>query len=217
MSYNIDDRKRLFLRDKIVKGSRQYRNKLMDKNILIICEDGQDYKVRFLKDDFIHLTGVKSNLSDSRFLENSYSGFLSIGNINPNQKYNWSTLKSKANRIEKIDKIIYADVQDSLFMEKLHTNTYEYDVAIRNTKMNACVGFKEEMNKARTLRKSTNSTNAESTKKIIAIFSKKTQEQLYNELIYINNVKTLIKIKPSIKNMLSHNIVRRIESINREK
>lgn len=212
--YNIDSNKRLFLRDKIIEGSRKYKNKLMNKNIFVICEDGTSHSICFFANDFLHLAGVDTNLSEARFFEDSYRGFLAEGNINPQQKYNWDTLKGKAKRIEKIDKIIYTDVQDSLFMENLHTNTYTYRVAIRNTTQNACVGFKDSVNKARTLRKSTNSTNATSSKKILAIFSKTPQERLYSELIYINNVKTLLSKKPDINNVLSGSILERVNIIN---
>ena len=149
--YNIDSNKRLFLRDKIIEGSRKYKNKLMNKNIFVICEDGTSHSICFFANDFLHLAGVDTNLSEARFFEDSYRGFLAEGNINQQQKYNWDTLKGKAKRIEKIDKIIYTDVQDSLFMENLHTNTYTYRVAIRNTTQNACVGFKDSVNKARSL------------------------------------------------------------------
>lgn len=209
-SYNIEIDKRLFLRDKIIEGSRKYKNKLMNKSIFIICEDGTSYTVRFFANDFLHLTGIHTNLDEGRFFENSSLGFLSEGNIDEKQKYNWQTLKSKAIRIQNIDEIIYTDVNDSLFMENLHTNTYTYPVAIRNTTQNTCIGFKDDINKARTLRKSTNSTNADSQKKILAIFSKPPGQALYGELIYISDVTVLLSKKPNVTGLLSDNILEKI-------
>lgn len=206
MSYTIDDSKRSFLRDKIVTGAQKYKNRLMNKRFLIICEDGQEYMISFFYKDFLHLTGISSNLDETRFFRNSYKGLLSTGNIHRQQKYNWSTLKSKATRIELIDQIIYANVQNSLFMENLHTNTYDYNVAIRNTTINTCVGFKGSIHKARTLRKASNSTNASTTKKILAIFSKQPNELVYNELVYINSVNILLNKNSDIINSLSNEI-----------
>lgn len=153
----------------------------MDKNIFIICEDGTSYTVCFFANDFLHLTGVRTNLDEKRFFENSFLGRLSEGNIYEEQKYNWQTLKSKAIRIQIIDEIIYTDVEDSLFMENLHTNTFIYNVAIRNTSQNSCVGFKDSINKARTLRKATNSTNATSEKKYLQFLVN------YHQNLYIVN------------------------------
>lgn len=88
----------------IDSNNKQY---LINKKFLIVCEDGENYEVAFYKKDFKHLTGIHSDLNNERFFENSALGILSENNIFETQHYNYQTLKQKADRIEKIEKLIY--------------------------------------------------------------------------------------------------------------
>ena len=206
MGCKIKEADREKLRDQIVVGAQKYRDKLINKDFLIICEDGASYDVRFFSGDFIHLTGVLSNLNSSRFFDNSEKNLLDTGNILEGQKYNWSTLKSKGNEIERIDEIIYGNTANSLFMINLHTNTGDYPVAIRNSDINTCVGFRDSIHRARTLRKFTNSGDADDSKKIIGILAKKPSEELYSELAYVSNIEELLKRKDDIKEIVDETI-----------
>lgn len=190
--YIMNSSHKQYLKDKYIEGAKQYKNHLMNKEFLIICEDGDFSVVRFFKKDFLHLVGIETTLNEDNFFDNCCDGMLSENNIDSKQKYNWSTLKSKAIRIEKIQTLIYENVKESLFIINLHTNTADFPIAIRNAITDTCVGFRGKLNKARTLRKYSNSGNADTEKRIIAIFSKQQDtSKRFDSLIYITTIQEL--------------------------
>lgn len=202
----IDTRLKDYLRERILCGARNYNHYFVGKSFLIICDDGTESVVWFSKKDFIHLTGIQSDLNGVKFFNNCVTGKFSSGNIKNKQKYNKATLKNKAKRIKNIHKIIYADVSNSLFLFNLHTNTADFPVAIRNASMNMCVGFKDNTHRGRTLRRFTNSTNFDDEKKIIAIFARKSNDILYDELVYISNISKICGDYDNILNKLSYRL-----------
>lgn len=56
-----------YLREKYIIASEKYKNLLMDKDFLVICEDNSEDTVTFFAKDFKHLTEIKSDLIDGRF------------------------------------------------------------------------------------------------------------------------------------------------------
>ncbi|MBE5961058.1 MAG: hypothetical protein E7256_06670 [Lachnospiraceae bacterium] len=188
-----------YLRNKAIAGAKLYKNYLINKDFWIICEDGSDYKFQFKKKDFKHLTGIKSDLNDSRFFQNCTEALLSDNNIADIQHYNYQTLKAKADRISKINSIICESIEESLFMVNLHTNTDDYPVAIKNAITNTCIGFKGPDNYARTLRKASNSNNSDEEKKIVAIFSKMKESLEYNNIEYISDKDRIFELKCDIE------------------
>lgn len=211
--YTIPNDKRHFLKAKIINGAREYKKYLIDKDFQIICEDGTSHIVRFFKADFLHLTGIRTDLSEDNFFMNSVHGILDVSNIKEEQKYNWPTLKSKAVRIEKIHKILYENVKNSLFMINLHTNTLAFPVAIKNSNIDTCVGFIGNINKARTLRKYNNSNDADKQNRIVAILEKKQIEGEYNKLVYITSVKELYEKKPDVIDCIAEGLRERLSYI----
>ena len=205
-TYLINEEKRKRLRENAIKGASLYAHYLMDKIFLVICEDGTEYSLRFLKSDYRHLTGIDSNLDDDTFFDNCKLRHLDIGNINEYQNYNWQTLNSKAKRISHIHRILYDNVQNALFMINLHTNTRDFPVAIKNTNIDTCIGFVDKNNKARTLRKYNSSNNADAQKKISLIIAKKQNESLYSELVYTSIVKNIYKTNEKIVEKMSPNL-----------
>ena len=175
-----------YLRDKVVNGAKIYKKYLLNKKFLIICENNDSHEIVFKKKDFKHLTGIESDLNENRFFENSAASTLSENNILENQHYNYKTLKFKADKIETIDTLLYRNIEGSLFMVDLHTNTCDFPVAIKNINSNVCIGFLGNDNHARSLRKFSNSQNCRSEKKIKAIFSKTNGDKEYSDIVYIS-------------------------------
>lgn len=202
-TYLINEGKRKKLRENAIKGAAQYSHYLMNKVFLVICEDGAEYTLQFLKSDYRHLTGIDSNLEDDIFFDNCKSRYLDIGNINEYQTYNWQTLNSKSTRISQIHRILYDNIQNALFMINLHTNTRDFPVAIKNVNINTCIGFVDNNNKARTLRKYSSSSNADEQKKIYLIIAKKQDETLYDELVYVSIVENVYDVNKNILEKMS--------------
>lgn len=74
---------------------------------------------------------------------------------------------------------IYSDLDD--------THTTVFPVAIRNDEENICVGFVDDIHKARSLRNAKNSCDADSEKQIIAILGKTNGREKFEETVYIKN------------------------------
>ena len=64
MSYRLTEGNKVRLKGKIVKGAQNFEKYLNGKCFKIICEDGMQTEIRFFQDDFKHLTGIESNLSE---------------------------------------------------------------------------------------------------------------------------------------------------------
>ncbi len=202
-TYQINNNNKTRLRESSINGAANYAHYLMNKVFLVVCEDGTEYTLQFLKSDYRHLTGIDSDLDDDTFFENCKLRILDVGNILTDQKYNWATLKSKARRISQIHRILYDNIQNALFMVNLHTNTRDFPVAIKNTNIDTCIGFVDNNNKARTLRKYNSSNDADDQKKIILIIAKQQNDSLYNELVYTSIVKDVYKANEQIVNKMS--------------
>jgi len=198
---NLNQKQRL--RDYIIRGANQYSRFLCNKNFLLLCEDGSLHTVRFVKKEFKHLSGIASNLNASRFFELSLVAKLSVGNINTEQKYDWSTLIGKAKRLSNIQDLLYRDGEKTLLLKELQTHTTTFPVAIKNEATNICVACVSRINKGHSLRKASNSNIAQETKKIYAIFAKSLAEDKYQELIYTSDVKRLFDTNQIFVNELS--------------
>lgn len=202
----ISVKQRKKLRNNAINGAAQYAHYLMDKVFLVVCEDGKEYELRFLKSDYRHLTGITSNLDDDAFFNHCKSRTLDIGNINEYQKYNWDTLRTKTQRISQIHRLLYDGIKNALFMINLHTNTRDFPVAIKNTNINACVGFIDNNNKARTLRKYNSSNNADEQKKIYLIIARKQNNALCDELVYTSSIEDIYNVNKSILDKMDVNL-----------
>ena len=182
--HELTEGHKLRLQGNIIQGAKNYEKYLNDKCFKIICEDGSETIVRFFQGDFKHLTGIESDLIDDDFYDKCLNSKISTGNILTEQKYDWSTLKGKSNRIVNIHNLLYADAEKTLLLNglKVHTNTFP--VAIRNDSINSCVAFASNINKARSLRKAGSSHDTQVEKKIVAIYAKKNGEQEFTEMVY---------------------------------
>jgi len=172
------------LRASIIQGAINFEQYLNNKIFLILCEDNSQTKIRFFQEDYKHLTGVYSDLNDSEFYDKCKQGIISTGNISTLQKYDWSTLRKKCGKVEQIHELLYSKADKSLLLNQLRTHTTVFPVAIRNDSENICIGFVDDINKARSLRNAKNSFDADTEKKIIAIFGKKNGTEKFEEKVY---------------------------------
>lgn len=172
------------LRTKIIQGAKNFDTYLNDKCFKIVCADNSETLVRFFQYDFKHLSGINSDLSNHDFYDKCLHSTISSGNILTEQKYNWSTLKSKADRIEIIHDLLYTDAEKTLLLNDLTVHTAVLPVAIRNDHLKTCVGFMNSINKARSLRKASTSQGAKVEKKIIAIYARKNGTPDFSEVVY---------------------------------
>jgi hypothetical protein len=190
MTIEINQKFRMKLRNACITSAQSY-NRLINKNFLIITENNEIFEIVFNRSDFVHLTGIKFNLPDIEVYQKSVKSLLSEKNINLMQKYNKNTIKNKIKSFQSIDKMIYSDVQDTLFLKILKTNTYTFPIGIRNDKKNTAIGFLGKDCHARTLRKARTSTNTKEELRIIAIFEKVKSASQYEKIVYVKNRREL--------------------------
>lgn len=198
----LTDGNKTRIRNNIIEGAKNYDEFLIKKVFKIICLDGTQTRVRFFKNDFQHLTGIETDLSETDFYDMCLDERISNGNILSNQKYDWSTLKGKTNRIANLQELLYSETNKMLLLNNLITNTKIFPTAIRNDDIGTCVGFVSDINKARSLRKSGASQNSEEEKAIALIVAKKDDGTIFDELVYVKN-KELI---PTINELSSEDL-----------
>lgn len=99
-------KKKRIIRD-IIIGARLYGKFLVPHDFLIVTNDGKYHEVRFHKEDFAHLVGVRSYLNDLDFYKNCIKGTIAENNIKDQQHYDFGTIRKKIMRITKIHKISF--------------------------------------------------------------------------------------------------------------
>ena len=87
---------KIFLREKIIQGSRNYNKYLKDKEFIVITENNEIYSIVFPIKNFSHLTGLATSLKPNEFFRNCLDGKIALSQINTEQKYNLKTLIKKA-------------------------------------------------------------------------------------------------------------------------
>ena len=102
-------KKKRIIRD-IIIGARLYGKFLVPHDFLIVTNDGKYHEVRFHKEDFAHLVGVRSYLNDLDFYKNCIKGTIAENNIKDQQHYDFGTIRKKIMRITKINKIVQINI-----------------------------------------------------------------------------------------------------------
>ena len=195
----------------VIAGARIYQKYLATNIFLIITEDGKYNEVRFNKNDFAHLVGVRSYLNDMDFFKNCIKGTLAENNIHDYQHYDFGTLRKKIIRIKKINRIIYANANTNLVLVNLHTNTSDFPLAIESIEDKMVVAFTGNDNHARSLRNN-NQTNSDVKKNIIAIFAKeKNSKYTYSNCVYLKKYRILRDIYFDLNTKVSIDILNKIE------
>ncbi|MDO4809025.1 MAG: PBECR4 domain-containing protein [Eubacteriales bacterium] len=188
MSEHLSTNHRNTLRETLITGAEMYTRYLCDREFKILCDDGTSYTVEFVRNEFLHLSGIKTDLSKSSFYDACYQKTLSSGNILEEQKYDWSTLKKKARKLARINEFLHQNGDKTLLLECLQTNTMVFPLAIRNDATNICMAFITDRPRAHSLRNASNSQTATSIKPIVAILAKPAGSNDFSEKIYISTV-----------------------------
>lgn len=197
-----ESKKKRIIRD-IIMGSRLYAKFLVPHDFLIVTSDGKYNEVRFHKEDFAHLVGVRSYLNDLDFYKNCIKGTIAENNIKDQQHYDFGTIRKKIMRITKIHKIIYADAQTNLVLVHLHTKTQDFPLAIENTHDKMVVAFIGKDLHARSLRNN-NQTNVD----------EKNSKSKYSNCIYLKNYGILKDVCCDLNSKVSVKILNDLDNNN---
>ena len=204
----LNARNKRVLTQYIKQAAVLYNKYLLNRDFLIICDDFSTYKIRFHRRKFKHLTGIKTSLSEINFFNNALNGIIAESDLNTQQKYDFSTLKKKCCRLTKADLFLNSHTKTTLLLECLHTNTYDFPIAINNIELDMCVACKSNHSffEASSLRTSSNSKNASKIKTIICVISKMQSEEKFTNINYISNIKLIVNNVPDFKNIISDEI-----------
>lgn len=188
---NISDKEAIQI---IVNAAKQYDDKLKDKHFLIVYQTKKGIKsacVGFRDMNFLHLTGVNTKLSAQLFYSAAISGKLSKKDFN---------LNTNGKAQQKLAVLPYLhELFDHNCMIGNFINSGIYiraDYFVGDTKAILSVGFKERK-KADipvTLYNENIKTLSRPVYKVLAIFSKKYNENTYHICTYLSKGQELEKL-----------------------
>lgn len=124
----------------IIKAAKEYDEKLNDKHFMIVYQDKNEVKISevgFRDMNFLHLTGVSSNLSATMFYSACISGKLSIRDFSIDSK---GKAQRKLMVLPYLPKLLYNNCMIGKF---INSGIYiKADYFVGNTKAILSVGFR---------------------------------------------------------------------------
>lgn len=170
----------------IIDASEEYEEKLNDKHFLIIYQTGKEIKtteVGFRDINFLHLTGITTKLSASMFYSACLSHKLSIKDISLDMK---GKAHQKLMVLPYLSNLLYNSCMIGDFID---SGVYiKADYFVGNTKAVLSVGFRfgKSIDFPVTLYNESIKTLVRPVNKVLAIYSKKYNESLYNICTYLS-------------------------------
>lgn len=128
------------VRENIIANVQNYKNILVGRYYLYIFEN-QCFEMYFGIDNFLHLTGVGTNLSPNQFYELAKKGKLQSKQMFFNSRFPLSTALKKTENLGMLENF----VKEGYFVIKnLKTSTVTYPYAITNIDQSVLIGLKTE-------------------------------------------------------------------------
>lgn len=201
-----------FVRKNIITNIHIYKNILVGRYYLYIFEN-QCFEMYFGTDNFLHLTGVGSNLSPNQFYELAKKGKLQSKQMFFNSRFPLNIALTKTENLSVLEKF----VQEGYFVIKdLKTATVTYPYAITNIDQSVLIGLKTEEKDEIYIPKSFrvkgnifDKTSDDNLFEIHYILSKTDKNSLYDTVLYkekdnFNELDSDILAKIDHSIMLSH-------------
>ena len=170
----------------ITSAAAEYERYLNRKQFLIVYRNGKEYKyveVGFRDMNFLHLTGVKTEISAQKFYEYCLTNRLSEKDFDIDKE---GKVQRKLMVLPYLHKLLYQNCMIGNFINSGIMIKADYFVG--DTKLILSVGFRREHGKdlpvtlySGDVRKLTNPTN-----KVVAIFVRSFPDEIYKEQTYIS-------------------------------
>ncbi len=183
----------------IIKYSKAYKTNLVDFEYLLLSknfEENKFYIIACEKDNFLHLTGVRTSLKAGEFFDKAYNNTLSIDDfhfgMNENrQKYIKGVVRQKVRFLGEMTRIFtYKNLH---FQENFRKNKIRCDLATSDLK--CTLGFIGKK-KARPMTLLAGN-KLSSAKKIDLILKRKKGMKKFSKIVYGNN-DLLVEFKDSL-------------------
>lgn len=172
--------------DIIVKAAHDYQKKLQDKVFLVIYQNNQSIEhvqVEFRGNHFLHLTGVRTNLSAHRFYEQCLNNKLSITAFELDKD---GKAQQKLTVLPYLHELLYNNCMIGTF---INSGIYiRADYFVGNTKAVLSVGFRtgKKADFPVTLYKEDVRRLSHPTNKVLAIFVRNYDQRIYTKCTYLS-------------------------------
>ncbi len=195
---------------KIHQAAKAYKDNLVGKDFLYVF-DNRFIEAKFRVDNFMHFTGVESNLSARRFYQNALNNKLSPSQIFFTKKHPFNLAQKKWSYICDIPTVL---TSECFMLEKITTQTASYEFGATNIDCTICLN-KELVNGvakkkhyiAMTLRDEDCFNRSQSQYIVTHIFSKPNNQSKYDTLQYIDKTSSANNLPDSVKQMLSDDLL----------
>lgn len=181
---------------KITASVKEYDVRLKGYQFLIYYQvnDHCEYKeIEFKASNFLHLTGVKSNLQPNLFYKKSMNGKLSVRDFE---------IQNNGNTQRKLEVISYLPhlLYNSCMIGDFNNNgiSLRADYMVGDTRRTLCLGFgtsRQGCDYPASLIKGNVKDYAKFTGRVWAIFRRKTGEEHYTEIAFLNRKTDLDSLK----------------------
>lgn len=151
--------------------------------------EGKCIEVIYRAKDFMHLTGVDSNLSADAFYHEATKGRLRHNQIYFSQRHPYDLCVQKMTQLQNVDAVTDSEI---FMLENLATNTFTYKFGL--TELNFALCLKEDTDSSgnivsdkyvvRSLRVEDSVPRSSDAYEVQYIFAKRNDEKLYNLLKY---------------------------------
>ena len=134
----------------IIKAAKEYDEKLNDKHFMIVYQDKNEVKISevgFRDMNFLHLTGVSSNLSATMFYSACISGKLSIRDFSIDSK---GKAQRKLMVLPYLPELLYNNCMIGKFSNEIKNKLLDSLISKKsNGEYNLCQAIKEMKEEAR--------------------------------------------------------------------
>ncbi len=160
--------------------------KLIGYKYLFITDFYHDFEAEFIKNNFIHLTGLNISIESSRFFDNLKNGTASYSMIAKRQTHDIKTINKKFRVLRELELFLENKFEESnLIIDDFRSLTSDknmFSYSLRNEKKRFTLVFSKN-NCARSVRYEL-SAQGQDRQKVIFILRKKKNDRSYNTLIY---------------------------------
>lgn len=189
----------------IVEAAKSYEEKLKDKHFLIVYQGDKQFRtvcVGFRDLNFLHLTGVKTRLSAKVFYAAAVSGKLSIRDFSLDTK---GRARQKLAMLPYLHELLYHNCMIGNFIGSGVFIKADYFVG--DTKAVLSVGFRsgKSVDMPVTLYKENIKKLSRPVHKVLTIFVKRYNEDIYNECTYLAKGQKIEEMQLIMLNELKQN------------
>ncbi|MCD8301325.1 MAG: PBECR4 domain-containing protein [Clostridiales bacterium] len=195
----------------IMAAAQVYKTKMVGYVFLYVFE-GHTLEVVYRIRDFMHMTGVESNVSAEQFFKNAVKGSLKPDQVKFSNRHPYALSKKKVSQLENISLITNSDI---FMLEDMQTKTFTYKFGITDLNFTVCLGQNTDKNgnaiskyfSVRSIRVEDSVSRADEAYEVQYIFSRKNDEKKYNTIMYADKRMNINDLTEDVLEMLDDSIL----------